>query len=74
MTKRIGRVVVVEVSDSTEAARPAARDILPWADPYIARLLTKHRLEAALADSLENLQTERALRPHWLDRPLPECF
>lgn len=73
MNKRIGRVVVVEVSDSRDAARPVSRDILPWADPYIARLLTKHRLEAALADSLENLQTERAFRPHWLDRHVPEC-
>lgn len=28
------------------------RDLLPWADPYIARLLTKYRLQAALDDSL----------------------
>lgn len=74
MSKRNGRVVVVEVSDSADAARPVVRDLLPWADPYIARLLAKHRLQAALVDSLEHLETERHQRPHWLYRPLPEFF
>jgi len=32
-----------------------ARDLLPWADPYITKLLAKHRLQAALDDSLEFL-------------------
>ena len=74
MTRRIARVDVVEVSQSADSVRPLARDVLPWADPYIARLLAKHRLEAALADSLEHLEAERADRPRWLDRPLPEVF
>ncbi|MCL6504834.1 MAG: hypothetical protein K6T86_19315 [Pirellulales bacterium] len=74
MTKRINRVTVVEVSDSAESARPVVRDVLPWADPYIARLLAQHRLEAALADSLEHLEAERARQPHWVERPLREVF
>ena len=34
------------------------RDLLPWADPYIARLLTKYRLQAALDDSLRFVSDE----------------
>lgn len=33
-------------------------ELLPWADPYIARLLDKHRLEAALHDSLDFLRRD----------------
>jgi hypothetical protein len=37
-------------------------DLLPWADPYIARLLTKHRLQAALDDSLQFVEDQAAGR------------
>ena len=51
-----------------EDRQPAADhgDLLPWADPYIARLLAKHRLQAALDDSLNFLAddtSERHLEP-----------
>jgi len=48
---------------------PAVRELPPWADPLVARLLAKHRLQAALADSLSFLQQEPKLRedrlPPW---------
>jgi hypothetical protein len=40
--------IVVEVPAQQEAGSPlAARDLLPWADPYIARLVLKHQLQVA---------------------------
>ena len=44
---------------SVDAQEPP-RDLLPWADPYIARLLTKYRLQAALDDSLRFVSDEAA--------------
>ncbi len=35
------------------------REIPPWADPLVDRVLTKHRLEAALADSLSFLAQDQ---------------
>jgi hypothetical protein len=35
------------------------KDVLPWADPYIAALLTSRRLQAALDDSLRFIQDEQ---------------
>ena len=52
--ERSVRCAVVEVPlvPPTDAADfSAAQDLLPWADPYIARLLEKHRLSEALEDS-----------------------
>jgi hypothetical protein len=40
-------------------SRLAPPDLLPWADPYIARLLVRHRLQAALNDSLAFLKDAR---------------
>ncbi len=37
---------------------PAVRELPPWGDPLVARLLAKHRLQAALADSLSFLQQD----------------
>ena len=48
---------------------PEVRELPPWADPMVARLLAKYRLQAALADSLTFLQqTERRFEgrlPPW---------
>jgi hypothetical protein len=48
---------------------PEVRELPPWADPMVARLLAKYRLQAALADSLSFLQqTERRFEdrlPPW---------
>ena len=41
-------------------AQDPPRDLLPWADPYIARLLSKYRLQAALDDSLRFVSDEAA--------------
>jgi hypothetical protein len=35
------------------------KDVLPWADPYIAALLTSRRLQAALDDSLCFIEREQ---------------
>jgi hypothetical protein len=40
---------------------PEVRELPPWADPLVARLLTKYRLQAALADSLSFLQQNERL-------------
>lgn len=39
--------------------QPVCHDLLPWADPYVARLLVRHRLQAALNDSLAFLKDAR---------------
>ena len=44
---------------------PTVRELLPWADPFIAQLVDRYRLRAALADSLQFLRTESG-------HPLPE--
>ncbi|HVC97645.1 MAG TPA: hypothetical protein VND64_28495 [Pirellulales bacterium] len=63
-TKRV-RCTVVEVpvgSDGEPQLDLAPNDLLPWADPYIAKLLSKHRLQAALDDSLHFVEDEAAGR------------
>lgn len=64
------RCTVVEIPDSSQGGPDDAppRDLLPWADPYIARLLSKHRLQAALDDSLTFVQSEAFSLSQ---RPLP---
>lgn len=54
------RCTVVEIPVSSQGGPDDAppRDLLPWADPYIARLLSKHRLQAALDDSLTFVENE----------------
>ena len=55
---------VVEVDSDAHLfpvdAKDPPRDLLPWADPYISRLLTKYRLQAALEDSLRFVSDEAA--------------
>lgn len=69
MRSRISRCEVVEVPVGAEGAPDLAvepKDLLPWADPYVAAVLRKHRLQAALDDSLVFVQresTERDLAP-----------
>jgi hypothetical protein len=69
MTSKSVRCTVVEVPvdhDGEPLLDAAPRDLLPWADPYIAALLAKHRLQAALDDSLRFVENEVAERgPAW---------
>jgi hypothetical protein len=62
MPSRVSRCVVVEVPESSPGVPDltvAPRDVLPWADPYIAALLTSRRLQAALDDSLRFIEREQ---------------
>lgn len=55
MRSRISRCDVVEIPEGGDGAPELAvepKDLLPWADPYVAAVLRKHRLQAALDDSL----------------------
>ena len=57
MSKRFASCRVIEVAaDPLEAHRQPPRDLLPWADPYIARLLVQHRLECAMEDQAEAME------------------
>ena len=52
MSRRLARCQVVEVPAEQQgsSARFESRDLLPWADPYIARLMIAHRLEVDMAE------------------------
>lgn len=65
------RCTVVEIPVSSQGGPDDAppRDLLPWADPYIAGLLNKHRLQAALDDSLTFVESEAFSRSQ---RSLPD--
>ena len=56
MGRQISTCSVIEVIENEEG-QPQHRELLPCADPYIARLLAKHRLESALHDSLAFLRS-----------------
>lgn len=61
MPTRISRCTVVEIPESGPGVPDLTigpKDVLPWADPYIAALLTNRRLQAALDDSLRFLENE----------------
>jgi hypothetical protein len=58
MQNRMPRCVVVEIPESAAGGDAQPRDLLPWADPYIARLLSKHRLKSALDDSLRFVEDQ----------------
>ena len=71
MASRNIHCTVVEVPASSQGGPDDAppRDLLPWADPYIFRLLNMHRLQAALDDSLSFVESEAAgERPRRIDR------
>jgi len=54
--------VVVEVPETRPGAPDliaGPKDVLPWADPYVAALLTSRRLQAALDDSLRFIEHEQ---------------
>jgi hypothetical protein len=62
MPSRVARCVVVEVPETRPGVpdlNAGPRDVLPWADPYIAALLTNRRLQAALDDSLRFIEHEQ---------------
>lgn len=62
MPSRVSRCVVVEVPESSPGVPDLAigpKDVLPWADPYIAALLANRRLQAALDDSLWFIEREQ---------------
>lgn len=53
------RCTILEVSsDPNDAVTQGPREMLPWADPFIAQLVAKHRLRAALDDSLDFLRND----------------
>jgi hypothetical protein len=57
---RIKCTIVEVVGDHVAGADPAsysANEVLPWTDPFIAQLLARQRLRAALDDSLTFLQS-----------------
>lgn len=65
------RCTIVEVGcDHGTGAEQTARDLLPWADPFIAQLVDRYRLRAALDDSLRFLESESS---HQIssENPLP---
>lgn len=59
------RCSVVKTPTELEATRIGAdavtQDLQPWADPFIAELVAKYRLRAALDDSLHYLTHESAI-------------
>jgi hypothetical protein len=62
MPTRISRCTVVEIPESSPGVPDlalGAKDVLPWADPYITALLTSRRLQAALDDSLRFIESEQ---------------
>jgi hypothetical protein len=62
MPSRVARCVVVEVPETRPGVPDlltGPKDVLPWADPYIAALLTNRRLQAALDDSLRFIEHEQ---------------
>ena len=62
MPSRVARCVVVEVPETRPGVPDfvaGPTDVLPWADPYIAALLTSRRLQAALDDSLRFIEHEQ---------------
>jgi hypothetical protein len=62
MPSRVTRCVVVEVPETSPGVPDLVtgpKDVLPWADPYIAALLTSRRLQAALDDSLCFIEREQ---------------
>lgn len=70
MASNNARCTVIEIPVSSQGGPDDAppRDLLPWADPYIAKLMSKHRLQAALDDSLNFVESEEFSRSQ---RPLP---
>jgi hypothetical protein len=62
MSPRVARCVVVEVAETRPGVPESvagAKDVLPWADPYIATLLASRRLRTALDDSLRFIEQEQ---------------
>ncbi len=69
MSKRVVRCQVVEVpADQTFGVRRAPKDLLPWADPYIARLMVHHRLECAMVEREEALDRHTSPNVFSIDR------
>lgn len=62
MKRHDSSCTVIEVREDHQGV-PEHSELPPWADPYIARLLAKHRLEAALHDSLSYLRDSAAEEP-----------
>lgn len=72
MRSRISRCDVVEISEGGDGAPELAvepKDLLPWADPYVAAVLRKHRLQAALDDSLCFVRRESTERDLTAQKP-----
>lgn len=75
MRSRISRCDVVEIPECERDTPDLAvepKDLLPWADPYVAAVLHKHRLQAALDDSLVFVQRESIERAIPPQKPVEE--
>ncbi|HEY4312663.1 MAG TPA: hypothetical protein VGN12_24650 [Pirellulales bacterium] len=65
------RCTIVEVGGDHEMTdrSQTSRELLPWADPFIAQLVERYRLRAALDDSLHFLRSESHHESWRHDRP-----
>ncbi len=54
-------VVAVEVTSDRIMARGVAKDLLPWADPYVAQLI--HNLQQEVREEREAAASVRHYRP-----------
>jgi|GEM_PF-3876425 len=52
-----------ELTSTRHGAEVVVKDVHSWSDPFIARLVDKYRLRAALDDSLHYLEHESTM-PH----------
>lgn len=62
MGRHSSRCTVLRVVEDSQDPREP-EELPPWADPYIARLLARHRLESALHDSLDFLRGSGGIEP-----------
>ena len=69
------RCVVVETHGSRATTGrhcgQQSRDLLPWADPYIAQLMIKHQLQQAAAQHADSRARRPALPGRFLRSELP---
>ncbi|HEX4130823.1 MAG TPA: hypothetical protein VHZ24_12340 [Pirellulales bacterium] len=54
------RIALTEPTGVVREGPP--RNLLPWADPCVSRMMEDHRLQAALQDSLAFLKGTRDVR------------
>ena len=50
--------IICDHGTNDDSQPPTVKELLPWADPFIAQLVTRYRMRAALDDSLRFLTSE----------------